>query len=158
MSQPVRVLFVCTGNICRSPTAEGVARALAQRRGLSHLVQFDSAGTHGYHVGDAPDPRTIAAARKRGIDLSMLRACRLASADFENFDWLLAMDAGHLAIMQRLCPAGRHDRLRLFLDFSDLHQGQDVPDPYYGGVEGFEHVLDLAEAGSHALLDGIASE
>ena len=151
MIVPTRVLFVCTGNICRSPTAEGVARTMATRMGLHDRFVFDSAGTIGYHAGEAPDARTVAAAKKRGYDLSKLRARRLVSTDFEQFDWLVAMDGEHLEIMQSHCPAGYQDRLRLFLDFHPQQRG-DVPDPYYGGPAGFEQVLDLVEAANENLL------
>lgn len=140
-----RILFVCTGNICRSPTADGVARALAKRHGLDDRFEFDSAGTHGYHVGEAPDPRTITAARQRGYDLSFLRARRLTATDFSTFDLLLAMDAGHLAILRESCPPVLQGKLALFLDYSQRYAGQDVPDPYYGDAKGFDRVLDVVE-------------
>ena len=149
------ILFVCTGNICRSPTAEGVARAMAMRMGLGNLFEFDSAGTLGIHAGEAPDARTVAAAKLRGYDLSRLRARRLTSRDFNKFDWLLAMDAGHLDIMRELCPPHLHERLCLFLDFHATYRGQDVPDPYYGGPTGFEQVLDLVEQTTEGLLTTI---
>ncbi len=149
---PKRILFVCTGNICRSPTAEGVAVNLARRAGQAGEFEFDSAGTHDYHVGEAPDPRTVAAASGRGYDLSALRARRLTSADFAAFDCLLAMDAGHLEIMRHQCPAEHQHKLKLFLDFHPAHHGCDVPDPYYGGPEGFDQVLDLVETAIQSLL------
>lgn len=146
------VLFVCTGNICRSPTADGVFRKLVAEAGLD--VRVDSAGTHGYHIGDPPDPRTVRAARSRGYDLSPLRARKLVAADFSRFDLLLAMDRGHLEIMRRLAPAGSPAELALFTEFAPAPwRGLDVPDPYYGGPEGFTVVLDMVEAGARALLD-----
>ncbi len=148
----VRVLFVCTGNICRSPTAEGVFRALVARHGLEGEIGADSAGTHGYHVGEAPDPRSCAAARARGVVLDDLRARQVSPADFSAFDLVLAMDRGHHAHLARLCPPGREERLRLFLDFAPHLGVRDVPDPYYGGPDGFERVLDLIEAGCEGLL------
>lgn len=145
------VLFVCTGNICRSPTADGVFRQLVADAGLDVLV--DSAGTHGYHIGDGPDPRTVRAARDRGYDLSRLRARKLVTDDFNRFDLMLAMDRGHLDIMRRLAPAGSAAQLALFSDFAPAPwRGRDVPDPYYGGAEGFLEVLDMVEAGATALL------
>lgn len=140
----MRILFVCTGNICRSPTAEGVLRARAAARGLDGLT-VDSAGTHGYHVGEPPDRRSIEAAARRGYDLSGLRARRLRPSDYDDFDLLLAMDRGHLRILRDGCPSGEHSRLRLFLE-------HDVPDPYYGAAGGFEEVLDLIESGCDRLL------
>lgn len=148
-----KILFVCTGNICRSPTAEGVARSLAARQGVEHLFEFDSAGTHGYHVGDPPDPRTVAAAARRGYDLSPLRARRVTEFDFVRFDHVLAMDREHLQLLQRSCPRLHHNKLGLFLDFRQGFDHDEVPDPYYGGADGFEHVLDLVEdAAAHLIL------
>lgn len=145
------VLFVCTGNICRSPTADGVFRKLVADAGLDVLV--DGAGTHGYHIGDPPDPRSIKAARTRGYDLSPLRARKLVAADFTRFDLILAMDRGHLDIMRRLAPAGSTAELSLFADHAPAPwTGRDVPDPYYGGADGFMEVLDMVEAGAKALL------
>jgi protein-tyrosine phosphatase len=148
-----RILFVCTGNICRSPTAEGVARSLAEKRGLARNFAFDSAGTHGYHVGDAPDPRTIAAARKRGYDLSTLRARQVTDFDFVIFDYVLAMDRSHLELLARACPPAHRHKLKLFLDFGTQIDESEVPDPYYGGAQGFDHVLDLVENAANGLID-----
>ena len=156
MSKSVSVLFVCTGNICRSPTAEGVARAFAEHAGLGERLRFDSAGIEGYHVGDPPDPRTIAAARKRGYDLSSLRARRLTATDFREFDLLLAMDAGHLALMRQRCPAGAEAKFKLFLDYSEQHQGKDVPDPYYGGPADFIQVIDLVQNAARRLVNQLS--
>jgi protein-tyrosine phosphatase len=141
----MKVLFVCTGNICRSPTAEGVLRRLA---GLKKLdVHVESRGTHDYHVGEPPDERAQDHAKRRGYDLSAQRAKQLGKRDFEEFDLVLAMDRGHLRILQRLCPPQHAGKVRLFL------QEADVPDPYYGGAEGFEQVLDLVEDACRGLLD-----
>ncbi|MBK9021119.1 MAG: low molecular weight phosphotyrosine protein phosphatase [Sulfuritalea sp.] len=147
-----KVLFVCTGNICRSPTAEGVARHLARQLGVEGRFEFDSAGTHGYHVGDPPDPRTVAAARKRGYDLALLRARRVTEFDFVRFHHVLAMGHDHLHWLRRACPTEHRDKLRLFLDFSQRFDALEVPDPYYGGPDGFEQVLDMVEdAASHLI-------
>jgi len=153
----VKVLFVCTGNICRSPTAEGVFRAMVLARDLSGKIEADSAGTHAYHVGDPPDTRSIEAAARRGIDLTPLRARVVATDDFDRFDLILAMDRGHLDLLQRRCPPGKRDRVRLFLSFAPALGVHDVPDPYYGGAEGFERVLDLIEAGAAGLLDHLVT-
>lgn len=139
------MLFVCTGNICRSPTAEGVLRRLAELEKLD--IHVESRGTHDYHVGDPPDERAQDHAKRRGYDLSAQRAKQLGKRDFEEFDLVLAMDHGHLRILQRLCPQQHARKVRLFL------QEADVPDPYYGGPEGFEQVLDLVEAACRGLLD-----
>ena len=148
----MKVVFVCTGNICRSPTAEGVFLVLAEQAGLAGEIEADSAGTHGYHVGEPPDPRTVSAAALRGYDLSHQRARRVSDRDFDAFDLVVAMDRGHHEALARLAPAGRRDRLHLFLDFAPGTGRKDVPDPYYGGPDGFEHVLDLIEAGSRGIL------
>lgn len=145
-----RVLFVCTGNICRSPTAEGVARAFFKQAGLE--VEVDSAGIQGIHAGEAPDQRSQKAAMRRGYDLSKQRARKITLADFTQFDLILAMDRGHLAQMKRICPPEHQDKLKLFRDFIPGESGLDVPDPYYGGEAGFEHVLDLCEDGVGALM------
>lgn len=149
---PRRILFVCTGNICRSPTAEGVARGLAEKQGVDEAFEFDSAATHGYHVGDSPDPRTVAAALRRGYDLAPLRARRVTEFDFIRFDHVIAMDRGHLEWLRRACPPLYHDKLGLLLEFSERFDADEVPDPYYGGAEGFEHVLDLVEDAVNQLL------
>jgi len=146
-----RILFVCTGNICRSPTAEGVARSLAGRLGQAGEFHFESAGTHSYHVGEPPDPRTVRAARARGYDLSAQRARRVTDFDFLSFDLLLAMGPDHFDWLQRSCPREHRHKLRMFLDFGSLGGGE-VPDPYYGGDEGFERVLDLVELAAHDLI------
>jgi protein-tyrosine phosphatase len=152
------VLFVCTGNICRSPTAEGVFRHLARERGVLDLLRVDSAGTHEYHVGEAPDPRAIEHAARRGYDLSPLRARQVSGADFREFDRILAMDRGHLRQLKAMAPAGSPARVAMFLDHSGSWRGLDVPDPYYGGSRGFEEVLDMVEEASARLLEEILAE
>ena len=147
------VLFVCMGNICRSPTAEVVFRKTIVAAGSADNFDCDSAGTHDYHIGDAPDPRTIAAAKCRGYDMDSLRARQVEVADFTRFDLVLAMDRVNLAALQRLCPPLLHARVKLYGDMHDDFAGQDVPDPYYGGPAGFERVLDMAEAISPRLLE-----
>jgi protein-tyrosine phosphatase len=154
----VQILFVCLGNICRSPTVEGVARQLAQAEFPQLPLQFDSAGTASYHIGAAPDPRTLHAAGLRGYDLSGLRARQLSMADFGHFDLLLAMDEENLKDMRALAPARARDRTRLFLSYAPELNLKAVPDPYYGGPEGFETVLDLAEHGCRALFLAIAAQ
>ncbi len=151
----VKVLFVCTGNICRSPTAEGVFRALAAREGLADRISTDSAGTDSYHVGEAPDGRASAAAKARGISLDDLRAHQVRAGDFETFDLVVAMDRGHHSRLSRLCPRGREQRLHLFMRYAPQFGVPDVPDPYYGGADGFEQVLDMIEAGCDGLLGHI---
>ncbi|MBU3672525.1 MAG: low molecular weight phosphotyrosine protein phosphatase [Sinobacteraceae bacterium] len=147
-----RILFVCMGNICRSPSAEAVLRELARREFPQLRLVIDSAGTHGYHVGDAPDPRSIAAGRARGYDLAPLRARQVDEADFSRFDWLLAMDEANLARLRQLAPAGAAGQARLFLEFASESLRSEVPDPYYGGAADFELVLDLLESASRRML------
>lgn len=147
-----RILFVCLGNICRSPTAEAVFRDLVGRAAAGLAIEVESAGTHGYHAGSAPDQRAIVAARRRGIDMSGLRARKVVPADFERFDLLLAMDEQNLRQLQQLAPAEFRSRVRLFLDFAPQLRRRDVPDPYYGDATGFEEVLDLVEEAARGLL------
>jgi len=154
----VRVLIVCTGNICRSPTAEGVMRELARKRGLAGRVTIDSAGTHDYHVGEAPDPRTQEHAARRGYDLSGQRASQVSEADFHAFDYILAMDRGHLRMLRSMAPGDAKAKLGLFLEASGKWKGEDVPDPYYGGTAGFEQVLDMVEEAAERWLDLIEAE
>ena len=144
--------MICTGNICRSPTADGVLRHLVATAGLDERVTVDSAGTHDYHVGEAPDRRAIKHAAGRGYDLTPLRAREVRANDFANFDLILAMDAGHLQLLTRACPPVHRHKLKLFLEFANQHHETEVPDPYYGGAAGFEHVLDLVEDGCQGVL------
>jgi len=152
-----RVLFVCLGNICRSPTAEAVFRDLVQREAAGLGIEADSAGTHAYHIGSTPDVRTVAAARRRGFDMSKLRARIVEAADFERFDLLLAMDEQNYRHLLQLAPPDRRDRVRLFLEFAPDQRRREVPDPYYGGATGFEDVLDLVEEASRGLLAALAA-
>lgn len=157
-SSVTRVLFVCTGNICRSPTAEGVFRHIVMQAGLGDRFHVDSAGTHGYHLGEPPDSRAVALARKRGYDLSQLRARQFVAADYASFDLLLAMDRGHLKIMRRLAAPHDAERARLFLSYAPDLGIADVPDPYYGEERDFAQTFDLIERGSRALLDALARD
>jgi protein-tyrosine phosphatase len=151
-----RVLFVCLGNICRSPTAEAVFRDLVQREAAEFAIEADSAGTHAYHAGSAPDERAIAAALRRGIDLRGLRARPVDMADFDRYDLLLAMDEQNYRHLLEMAPPQRRDRIRLFLEFAPELNRREVPDPYYGGDTGFEDVLDLIEEASRGLLAALA--
>jgi protein-tyrosine phosphatase len=153
----MRILFICLGNICRSPAAEGVLRALAAREAPELPLDVDSAGTAGYHVGEPPDARMREAAARRGYDLSTLRARVVEAGDFERFDLILAMDEENLQVLRRRAPGHAHERLRLFLEFAP-ESGTEVPDPYYGGAKGFEEVLDLVEAAARGLLAHLRKE
>lgn len=152
----VRVLLVCMGNICRSPTAEGVLRRRIADLRLTGRVEVDSAGTHAYHIGEPPDPRARETAAHRGYDLSDLRARQVIAEDFETFDHILAMDRDNLAGLHRACPSEQRYKLRLFLELAPRLGVHEVPDPYYGDAGGFEAVLDMVEEASAALLDEIA--
>ncbi len=148
----IKVLFVCMGNICRSPTAEGVMRHMVEQMGLAKQIEVDSAGVSDYHEGDAPDRRAQVAAMRRGYDLSRLRARQVLQSDFLSFDYVLAMDKKNMADLRTLYPANGGAELRLFLDYSKRFPGHDVPDPYFGGPQGFEYVLDQVEDASQGLL------
>ncbi len=154
----VRVLIVCTGNICRSPTAESVMRELAKKRGLADRVTVESAGTHDYHVGEPPDPRAQEHAARRGYDLSGQRASQVGREDFQAFDYILAMDRSHLRMLRAIAPENAKAKLGLFLEASGKWKGEDVPDPYYGGTAGFEQVLDMVEEAAERWLDRIEAE
>ena len=151
----MKILFVCMGNICRSPTAEGVFRRLVEERAPQLTLEIDSAGTHDYHVGEPPDERSVAAASRRGIDLSSLRARQVADEDFERFDLIVAMDRLNRETLLERSPLEYHGRIRLFMEFAGGSAMEDVPDPYYGGPLGFEQVLDLAEEAASGLLDEV---
>jgi protein-tyrosine phosphatase len=151
-----RILFVCMGNICRSPTAEGVVRLLAERAGMSSLIEVDSAGTHASHEGELPDQRARKAAASRGYNLSGMRARCVKDQDFSRFDRILAMDHQNFSALSRYCPSEHLDKLGLFLDYAEGLALDEVPDPYYGGPEGFEKVLDLCEQAAKGLIEAIA--
>ena len=150
-----KVLFVCLGNICRSPTAEGVFRHVVAERNLAKLFEIDSAGTSDWHVNKSPDGRTVKAAAKRGYDLSSFRGRQAVADDFEHFDYILAMDESNLSNLRAIAPANHRAHLGLFLDFADNFDQQEVPDPYYGGADGFELVLDLIEDASDGFLEQV---
>ncbi|MDZ7805027.1 low molecular weight protein-tyrosine-phosphatase [Thiohalophilus sp.] len=151
----VHVLFVCLGNICRSPTAEGVFRHLLREEGLDGQIVTDSAGTHAYHVGAPPDPRAQETARSRGIDLSDLRGRKALADDFDKFDYVLAMDEENYHNLARICPPEHREKLHMFLDFAPHLNESEVPDPYYGGAKGFDRVFDMVEEASRGLLADI---
>jgi protein-tyrosine phosphatase len=151
----MRILFVCMGNICRSPSAEAVFRQVLRERAPDVAIEIDSAGTHDYHVGEAPDRRAIEAARRRGIDMSGLRARQVSLEDFAQFDLLLAMDEENRNELQRRAPVQYRERVRLFMEYAPHAHSLVVPDPYYGGHQGFEEVLDLLELASVGLLEEI---
>ena len=154
----VKVLFVCMGNICRSPTAEGVFRRKLQALKISGPIEVDSAGTHGYHVGEAPDQRAQRAAERRGYDLSKIRARKVAVQDFDYFDLILAMDRNSLEALRRVCPPQRHDRLGLFMDYASRFDDDEVPDPYYGLGQGFDLVVDMVEDATDGLIATIQQQ
>jgi protein-tyrosine phosphatase len=151
------VVFVCTGNICRSPTAEGMFLRKVAEEGLSERIFIDSAGTHGYHIGAAPDPRTQRAALVRGYDLSELRARRFERHDFERFDLVLAMDEENRAFLARLCQPSNGHKLKLMMEYGRRYRMPEVPDPYYQGPDGFETVLDMLEDATDGLLEAVAA-
>lgn len=151
----IAILFVCMGNICRSPTAEAVFRKRVEEESLAQHIFIDSAGTHDYHIGDPPDARTQRAALTRGYDMSKLRGRQVGREDFGRFDYVLAMDGNNLAILNHLRPQDTQSHLGLFLEFAERHSEREVPDPYYGGAEGFERVLDMVEDAAQGLLDHI---
>lgn len=153
-----KILFVCTGNICRSPTAEGVMRFHVEKNGLASRVQIDSAGTTGFHAGDAPDMRSVAAAKKRGVMIDGLRARQIGEKDFDDFDLILALDQEHLNFLRRKKPADSRAEVALFLEYAGVAKTSEVPDPYYGDAHHFEYVLDLIEAGVKPLMDKLQQQ
>lgn len=156
-NKKIGVIFVCMGNICRSPTAEAVFRHYVENAEMSGHILIDSAGTHDYHIGDPPDARAQRAAQQRGYDMSSLRGRQIGAEDFERFDYVLAMDHANLAILQRLAQQSGGNP-HLFLDYARRHAEREVPDPYYGGAEGFERVLDMVEDAAQGLLQHIRQQ
>lgn len=151
----MRILLVCMGNICRSPTAEGVLRQFIRNHNLGTQVEVDSAGTHGYHVGEAPDSRTQRAASARGYDLSQLRSRKVARQDLDYFDLILAMDESNLDNLMRLADPEQRGKIRLFMDYAKNFDDKEVPDPYYGLGHGFDLVLDMVEDAAQGLIEDI---
>ena len=151
----INVLFVCMGNICRSPTAHGVFQKLVEEQSLHNLIRIDSAGTYAYHAGERPDPRARTAAAKRGYDLSKIKARKIDVSDFLQFDYVLAMDNENREDLLELCEKNQKRKIKLFLEFAKGSKNREVPDPYFGGLNGFETVLDLIEDASHGLLEYI---
>ena len=151
----MKILMICMGNICRSPLAEGVVRRLADRAGRAGFIEVDSAGTLAYHAGEQPDPRAKKVAASRGYDLSGMRARRVAEDDFSHFDLVLAMDKQNLAALERVCPDEHRHKLGLFMDYAEDSEHDEIPDPYYGGPDGFERVLDMCEAAGQGLIASI---
>jgi len=148
-----KVLFVCMGNICRSPTAQGVFRRMVTESGLESGVQVESAGTHAYHVGEPPDTRAVQAAKRRGVEIGDLRARQVTQDDFREFDLILAMDWENLALLQQQCPRAHKHKLHLLMRYAGEHDAATVPDPYYGGPEGFNTVLDYVEDACQGLIE-----
>jgi protein-tyrosine phosphatase len=150
-----RILFVCMGNICRSPTAEGVFKHMVRQHSLDGDIEVDSAGTHGYHVGEAPDTRTQRAAASRGYDLSNIRARKVAPQDLEYFDLVLAMDRHNIDSLEAIAPPEHRQKIRLFMEYAKNFDDDEVPDPYYGLGHGFDLVLDMVEDASQGLLEEV---
>ncbi|MFZ2303156.1 MAG: low molecular weight protein-tyrosine-phosphatase [Gallionella sp.] len=155
MKNNVAVIFICMGNICRSPTAEMVFRHYVENAGLAAQILIDSAGTHDYHIGSPPDFRAQQAALQRGYDMSGLRGRQVQESDFYRFDYVLAMDRANLGILQRIAPPASKAKVQLFLEHARHHAEREVPDPYYGGADGFERVLDMVEDAAEGLLQHI---
>jgi len=153
MAMNTRVLFVCMGNICRSPMAAGVFRHLIRSAGLDDVVHVDSAGTHAFHAGEGPDRRAQATASKRGYDISDLRARRVEVVDFERYDLILAMDWDNLSLLQQMAPKKAHHKLQLLMRFATEHESATIPDPYYGAQQGFDQALDFIEDACAGLID-----
>ena len=156
--EKIKVLFVCMGNICRSPTAEGVFTHLVYSQKIAPLFQIDSAGTHAYHIGDAPDLRSQKTALNRGIDISHLRGRKVIFGDFDDFDFILAMDDANHSILMNACPTQHQHKISHFLSFAPQLKTREVPDPYYGGAQGFDRVFDMIEAASEGFLNHLRAE
>lgn len=155
MSKKVSVLFVCLGNICRSPTAHGVFRKLVLDAGLEKVIEIDSAGTAAFHVGKGPDTRSTLVAKSRGIEMADLRARQVDLGDFYQYDYVLAMDEANFSNLKEMALPEHYDRIQLFLEYTNDFSEIEVPDPYYGGANGFDHVFNLVESASKGLLDHI---
>ncbi len=155
MSKKVSVLFVCLGNICRSPTAHGVFRNMVREAGLEGVIDIDSAGTAAFHVGKSPDSRSVQVAKERGIDMTDLRARQVDLGDFYQYDYVLAMDEANVSNLKEVALPEHYDKIELFLSYSEGFSETEVPDPYYGGAKGFDHVFDLVESASQGLLQAI---
>jgi protein-tyrosine phosphatase len=153
----INILFICMGNICRSPSAEGFFTAALQDSGIRQQVSTDSAGTHSWHIGHAPDPRAIDSAADFNVEIGHLRARKVTASDFEHFDLIIAMDRSNLADLQRIQPAGSKASLKMMMDYHPEGRPQEVPDPYYGGMEGFTYMCELLKAASAGLLEDIES-
>lgn len=156
--EKVKVLFVCMGNICRSPTAHGVFRDIVEKNNLDGQIYVESAGTHAYHVGEMPDRRARQTALKNGVDISDLRARQVESSDFVNFDYIIAMDSSNYRDLQHICPVSYRNKLHMFLSYAPELKTNDVPDPYYGGGKGFEIVYDMVETASKGMLKEIKAK
>ncbi len=153
--EKIKVLFCCMGNICRSPTAQGVFQALVEKEGLQDRIEVDSAGTHAYHVGEPPDRRAQETAHKRGFDLSDQRARRAVAEDFLLFDYVVAMDQDNYHALYAICPEGMEEKIHLLMDYAPSFRTREVPDPYYGGPSGFEQVFDMVEAAAAGFLEAL---
>ena len=151
----INVVFVCMGNICRSPTAEGVFRHVVKERNLQDVIKIDSAGTHAYHIGEPPDSRSQATAKSRGVDLSAQRARKVEAIDFERFDYVIAMDRSNYENLKALATVEQQEKLHLFMNFTNEWDNAEVPDPYYGGGDGFKNVFDMVQSASEGLLEVI---
>lgn len=151
----VSVLFVCMGNICRSPTAEGVFCHVVKQRNMQDVIKVDSAGTHAYHIGESPDSRSQATAKSRGVDLSAQSARKIEAVDFERFDYVIAMDRSNYENLKALATVEQQEKLYLFMEFSSAWDNTEVPDPYYGGGDGFKNVFDMVQSASEGLLETI---
>ncbi|MDQ7091838.1 MAG: low molecular weight protein-tyrosine-phosphatase [Methylococcales bacterium] len=151
----INVLFICMGNICRSPTAEGVFSHLIEQQQLSAHFQVNSAGTHAYHIGEQPDLRSQKTAKERGLDLSQQLARKVIYGDFEDYDYLLAMDKSNYTTLMNACPEKFKSKIHYFLDYAPELRCRDVPDPYYGGENGFDNVFDMIEAASKGFLHSL---
>ena len=151
----ISVLFVCMGNICRSPTAEGVFRHIVNEKNLQDIIKIDSAGTHAYHIGESPDARSQATAKSRGVDISAQKARKVKATDFERYDYVIAMDHSNYENLKSLSTVEQQRKIHLFMDFTSAWDNTEVPDPYYGGADGFNNVFDMVQSASEGLLNTI---